>query len=45
VHIAILEKKNGEWKIISDLYTDTLWKALRKGSVTIESLLDKLEND
>ncbi|MEE4195066.1 MAG: hypothetical protein V2J07_07700 [Anaerolineae bacterium] len=45
VHTVILEKNNGQWKIISDYYNDFLWDTLRNTDATVESLLEELKED
>lgn len=42
LHTIQLVKEAGHWKILSDTYTDYLWRIFRQGNITPEELLTKL---
>ena len=42
-HTIYLQKEDGEWKIVSDNYTDYLWRALRQTGISTDEMLRTME--
>ena len=43
VHTIILQKEGNRWKIISDDYTDSLWRMLRQTGISTNELLSTMQ--
>lgn len=43
-HTIVLQKEDGEWKIISDIYNDFPWRMIRKSGDPIDEVLLRLES-
>ena len=42
-HIIVLHKEHGEWKIVSDEYTDYLWNMIRRSGVSTDKMMDTMK--
>jgi hypothetical protein len=44
-HKIILNKEEGEWKIISDIYRDNWWRQFRKPGMSVDEILGEIETE
>jgi hypothetical protein len=42
-HVIVMQKEDDEWKIVSDIYNDYLWRMLRKSGISIDDFLRLME--
>ncbi len=42
-HKIILNKEEGEWKIISDIYRDSWWHQFRKSGMSVNEILEEIK--
>ena len=42
-HIIVLRREQGQWKIVSDNYTDYFWRLLRQDKISVDELLSNME--
>jgi len=42
-HEFILRQEQGQWKIVSDIYNDFLWRGMRNSEITIEERIKEID--